>query len=110
MDKLRMWYMTCAEWLDVFRVMPRLLVVGYAYLVYKVVDWYMNLVPYMIDGCVSDTAVDCIVQAPTNQHAALVTAVVGFAAGVFGLYTSTGIKWDNYKFNKWANDDTEPDD
>ncbi len=90
-----------------FRVIPRLLVAGYAYLLYKVVDWYMNFVPYMLEGCVSENVTDCIVQAPTNQHAALVTAVIGISAAVFGLYTSTGVKWSEYKFSAWRKN---PDD
>ena len=108
MEGFRMGYLKIAEMLDMFRVIPRLLVAGYAYLVYKVVDWYMSFVPYMLEGCVSDTVSDCIVQAPTNQHAALVTAVIGISAAVFGLYTSTGIKWSEYKFTSWKKkaDDT----
>ncbi len=39
---------------------------------------------------------DCIVQAPTTQHTALVTAVVSIAAGVFALYTTTGKKWGDF--------------
>jgi len=88
-----------AEFIDRLRIVPRLLVTGYSYLVYKVVDWYMNLEPYFPDDIkpmlneLAKTSGDVqllLVQAPTTQHAALVSMVVGIAAAVFGLYASTG--------------------
>jgi hypothetical protein len=54
----------------------------------------------MMEGCKLEDMTQCIVQAPTTQHAALVTAVVGIAAAVFGLYTSTGKKWNGFSFWK----------
>lgn len=92
MDKFRKGYMMLAEMINVFRIIPRALIVGYSFMLYKVVDWYMNLTPYILEGCKSETVVDCIVQSPSNQHAALVTAVVGISAAVFGLYTRSGSK------------------
>ena len=63
----------------------------------------MELTPYMIEGCVSTTVTDCIVQAPSTQHAALVTAVISIAAAIFGLYSSSGRKWES-GFKKWNGD------
>ena len=109
-DAIRRFYLSLAEATDAWRIVPRVLVTGYGYLLYKVVMWYMELVPYMLDGCVSETVTDCIVEAPTTQHAALVTAVVGIAAAFFGLYTNTGQQWDRYVFRKWKTDvQYEPD-
>jgi len=69
----------------------------------------MSLEPHMLLGCTSQTIIDCIVPAPTTQHAVLVTAVVGISAAVFGLYTSTGRKWNGFTFwNK--TDDEKPKD
>ena len=85
--------LTVAELFDAWRVYPRLMVVGYAYLLCTIIVWYMSLEPYIMDNCISEDITKCIVEAPTTQHAALVTAVVGIAAALFGLYTSSGRKW-----------------
>lgn len=105
-DKFRQVHLALAESLDAWRIVPRVLVALYCYMLYKVVDWYMGLHPYMMDKCVSQNVLDCIVQAPTTQHAALVTAVVGISAAVFGLYSSTGKKWNGFTFWKKKEDDT----
>ena len=104
-DSLRRFYLSIAEATDAWRVVPRLLVTGYGVLLYNVVTWYSELKPYMLEGCTSDVVQDCLVAAPTTQHAALVTAVVGVAAAFFGLYTSSGQKWDRYIFRKWNTKD-----
>ena len=83
-DKIRKVYLSIAEAIDAFRLIPRLLVGGYAWLVYKVVMWYMALPD------------------PTTQHAALVTTVVSMAAAIIGLYSSTGRKWNG--FTPWKNE------
>ena len=95
LDKMRKGHLALAEAFDAWRIIPRALVAGYAFLVYKVVAWYMDLHPVLMEGCVSENITDCIHQAPTTQHAALVTAVVGMAAVIIGLYSNTGRKWDN---------------
>lgn len=97
-DTIRKGHLSLAEFIDAWRIIPRVLVVGYGFLLFKVVKWYMNLQPFMLEGCVSDTVTDCIVQAPTTQHAALVTAVVGVAAAVFGLYANSGRKWNGFTY------------
>lgn len=79
-----------AEWVDAWRVFPRLMVVMYMVLVYRVVEWYMKLDDHIIPGCVSQSIADCVVQAPSTQHAALVTAVIGFSAAIFGFYANSG--------------------
>lgn len=99
-DKFRQIHLSIAEALDAWRIIPRALVGLYCYMLYKIVEWYMDLEPYMLNGCKSQTVLDCIVQAPTSQHAALVTAVVGISAAVFGLYASTGKKWNGFTFWK----------
>lgn len=73
MDKQK--WLNWAEVLDSYRIVPRLLLCGYAYLVYKVVLWYMG------------------VPVPSVEHAALVTAVVGIIAPVAGMYFNSGRKW-----------------
>lgn len=102
-DRKRQIHLALAEMIDSWRIIPRLLLAGYAYLLYKTVSWYMALEPYILDNCVSEKITDCIVQAPTTQHAALVTAVVGIAAAIFGLYSSSGRKWNGFTF--WDKND-----
>ncbi len=117
MNNFRRWYLMLAELVDSYRIIPRMLVLGYSYLVYRVVDWYMHLQPYfpkdiqpMLGKLIknsSDVQV-LLVQAPTTQHAVLVTAVIGFGAAVFGLYTSTGIQWKDYVFKSWKFKNKKP--
>jgi len=110
-DKFRQIYLLIAEGLDAWRIVPRLLVSLYCYMLYKVVEWYMSLEPHIMEGCLSQIIKDCIVQAPTTQHAALVTSVVGISAAVFGLYSSTGRKWDGFTFwNKKSKEPTPPEE
>ena len=105
-DTWRKGHLAIAEWIDAWRLIPRALVGGYVFLLYKVINWYMDLEPHLIPNCISDNAVDCIVQAPSTQHAALVTAVVGISAAVFGLYTTSGKKWNGFTpWNKSDNGD-----
>lgn len=109
-DKFRQIHLSIAEALDAWRIVPRILIALYSYLLYKVVAWYMTLAPTMLDGCISQNTIDCIVQAPTTQHAALVTAVVSIAAAVFGLYATTGKKWNGFVFWKKKPDEKEKDE
>ena len=98
-DKARMVHLAWAEFFDAWRVIPRTIVAGYAYLIYWVVaEWYVNLAPYMLDGCVSQTVTDCLIQAPTNAHTALVVTVVGMAAPIMAFYVNTSKKWNGFTF------------
>ncbi len=74
MDKKKL-VLTVAELVDAFRMVPRLILIGYAILVWTVVQWYMGLPD------------------PSTQHAALVTIVVGIIAPIVGLYQSSGRTW-----------------
>ncbi len=79
-------HLAFAEATDAWRVVPRLMVFGYAVLLYEVVHWFMKL------------------EVPTNAQAAFVSTVVGIAAAVFGLYSSSGRKWNG--ITMWAKEDT----
>ena len=110
-DTWRKGHMAVAEWVDAWRLIPRLLVAGYAYMLWKVVKWYMELQPQIMPGCDIQTLGEvCIIDGPTTQHAALVTAVVGVAAAVFGLYANSGRKWNGFtNWNKTCEDCKEVD-
>jgi len=108
-DGFRKGYLTMAEMLDAFRIFPRLLVLGYTFILYDTITWYMDLKPMLIDNCdVELLGQTCIALAPSTQHAALVTAVVGVAAAIFGLYANSGRKWNG--FTPWSKKKEEPTD
>lgn len=101
-DTWRKGHMAVAEWVDAWRIVPRVLVAAYAYMMWGVVKWYMALEPRIIEDCNVELLKEvCVIQAPSTQHAALVTAVVGIAAAVFGLYSNSGRKWNG--FTNWGN-------
>ena len=103
-DTWRRIHLAVAEWVDAWRVIPRILIAAYSYLVWFTITWYMALKPYMLEDCIVQDMANCIIAAPSTQHAALVTAVVGVSAAVFGLYSNSGKKWNG--FTKWNNDFT----
>ena len=96
-DTFRKSYLAIAEMLDAFRIFPRLLVLGYTFILYDVIMWYKDLKPTLIENCdVELLGQTCIALATSTQHAALVTAVVGVAAAIFGLYANSGKKWNGF--------------
>jgi len=100
LDRCRRYYLATAEVIDAFRIIPRLLLIAYMYLIYKVVLWFFDLAPYVIEGCTAEIAKECVAQFPTNAQAALITAVIGIGGAIFGLYSSSGRKWDG-NFIPW---------
>lgn len=66
-----------AEVLDAYRIVPRVLLLGFGYLVWSVVEWFMGL------------------ENPTTQQAAFVSAVVGITAPITAFYFQTGRKWQS---------------
>lgn len=104
-DSWRKFHLAIAEWVDAWRLIPRAVVGLFGYGVYGVTKWYMELAPYMLEGCVSENVTDCIIQAPTTQHTALLTAMFALAGAVFAFYTSAGRKWNG--FSPW-NKPAEP--
>lgn len=96
-DTWRKGHLAVAEWIDAWRIVPRLLVAGYGWVTYTVVRWYMNLKPEVLENCNVELLKEvCVIQAPSTQHAALVTAVVGIAAAMFAFYANTGKKWNGF--------------
>lgn len=96
-DAWRKLHMSFAEWADAWRLVPRTIVLCYGYMTWAIVQWYMELKPYVIEGCNIEVLKElCIVNEPTTEHMALVTAVAALAVGVFGLYTNSGRKWNGF--------------
>ena len=58
------------EWLDKWRIWPRMIITLYGVAFYETTTWFMQL---------SD---------PTNAQSAFVSVIVGAGAGFFGIYTN----------------------
>lgn len=65
-----------AEALDAFRVIPRLMMLGYGIMVFQISAWFMGL------------------DDPSGAQSAFVSTVWGAAAVISGWYASTGRRWD----------------
>ena len=59
------------EWLDRWRIWPRMIITLYGVAFYETTTWFMQL---------SD---------PTNAQSAFVSVIVGAGAGFFGIYTNS---------------------
>lgn len=102
--KVKATFLTWAEMIDAWRIIPRAILVAYSWMLLKVITWYMELEPYFpeeVKALVANQTVitpeikALMVEAPTTQHAALVTAVIGISAAIFGLYSNSGRKWNS---------------
>jgi len=67
-----MTHQTFNQW----RIIPRLLISGYAYLMFDIAQWFMAL------------------NDPTNAQAGFVSAMGVASAGVFNFYVNSGNKTD----------------
>lgn len=108
-----------AEIIDAWRIVPRLLVLAYMYLVMKLYIWFtaiktfpekvcdVNMLKYLNDkGFDLTNAMDIacritdIVGGPTTAQSMFVTTVTGLSVGIFGLYASTGRRWGSSSKDK----------
>lgn len=107
-DAWRKFHLAMAEFVDAWRIIPRAVVVMFGWGSYEVVKWYLSLEPYLLEGCVEagGTIAECLVQAPSTQHTALVSALFALAAAVFAFYSNNGRKWNGFThWNKIDEDD-----
>jgi len=58
------------EWLDKWRIWPRMIITLYGFAFYKTTTWFMSLPD------------------PTNAQAGFVSVIVGAGAGFFGIYVN----------------------
>lgn len=58
------------EWLDKWRIWPRMIITLYGIAFYRTTEWFMDL------------------QDPTNAQAGFVSVVVGAGAGFYGIYVN----------------------
>ena len=67
-DEEPTWYNQTAGILDMFRLIPRLIMLAYIFAFYRSVTWFMELPD------------------PTNAQAMFISTIVGAGAAFFGLY------------------------
>ena len=111
-----------AEAFDAWRVIPRLMLMAYGYLVFNLYLWYKNIPTYVQEKCDAGilsellakgksmteikqyacTVVD-VVGGPTAAQSTFVTTIIGLSTGIFGLYTTTGRKWDSWEPSQGKN-------
>lgn len=109
-DAWRKFHLAIAEWIDAWRIIPRAVVILFGYGAYEVTRWYMNLQPYLLEGCVEQGGkiAECLISAPTTQHTALLSALFALAAAVFAFYTNAGRKWNGFShWNKKPDEETQ---
>lgn len=113
MQNLKDILLPTAEIFDAWRVIPRIVLVLYASLVFSLYLWYRSIPTYVQEQCdesligtllaqgvdlaeaqaVACTVID-IVGGPTMAQSTFVTTIIGLSTGIFGLYVATGRKWD----------------
>lgn len=112
MKKFKAWLLTLAESFDAWRVVPRLMLVSYGYLVWALFVWYKSIPQYVqtkCDGAVLQVLLDngqrlevarelaCnivgSIGGPTSEQTMFVTTIIGLSTGIFALYTTTGRQW-----------------
>lgn len=114
--RIRNHILVLAEAFDAWRVIPRLMLMAYGYLVFNLYLWYKNIPTYVQEKCDASilsellakgksmaeikqyacTVVD-VVGGPTAAQSTFVTTIIGLSTGIFGLYTTTGRKWDGWE-------------
>lgn len=67
--------LSIAELIDAYRLVPRLMLLGYGYMIYTTSTWFMSL----------DT--------PLGTQSTFIGIVWGAAAAITGFYNATGRKW-----------------
>ncbi len=73
---LKYYLLEVAEVIDSYRIWPRALITLYGIMVYMTSIWFMQLPD------------------PTGSQAAFISTIWGASAAWFGIYVSTGRKWD----------------
>lgn len=115
-SRIRQNILLLAEAFDAWRVIPRLMLLAYGYLVFNLYIWYKNIPTYVQEKC--DAAIVAqllakgmqmpeikqfactvadVVGGPTTAQSTFVTTIIGLSTGIFGLYTTTGRKWDGWE-------------
>lgn len=113
MEQFRKYSLALAESFDAWRIVPRAILIVYSALVLNLYLWFRSIPTFVQERCdagmlkllldqginieqaklMACTIVD-VVGGPTAAQSAFVTTITGLSAGIFGLYTATGRRWD----------------
>lgn len=111
--RFRKYSLALAESFDAWRIIPRAILVVYSALVLNLYLWFKSIPTFVQERCdasmlkmlleanvnleeaklLACSIVD-VVGGPTAARSAFVTTITGLSAGIFGLYTATGRRWD----------------
>jgi hypothetical protein len=112
LNKFKKLSLTLAESIDAWRIVPRIILIAYGYLVWSLYMWYKSIPVYPQMHC--DSAVLQVIMekgikfaqaadiacsyagtvgGPTTEQTMFVTTIVGLSTGIFALYATTGRKW-----------------
>lgn len=113
MTNFRKYSLALAESFDAWRIIPRAILIVYSALVLNLYLWFKSIPTFVQERCdaaMIKTLLDAnisldearllacsvvdVVGGPTAAQSAFVTTITGLSAGIFGLYTATGRKWD----------------
>lgn len=116
MEKVKGWLLVLAESFDAWRVVPRLMLISYGYLVWALFTWYKSIPQYIqtkCDGSILQILLEqgqtlniarelaCNIMGttggPTSEQTMFVTTIIGLSTGIFALYTTTGRHWQKEK-------------
>lgn len=114
MTKFRKYSLALAESFDAWRIIPRAILIVYSALVLNLYLWFKSIPTFVQERCdaamlkmlleskigleeakVLACSIVDVVGGPTAAQSAFVTTITGLSAGIFGLYTATGRRWDN---------------
>lgn len=119
MEKVKGWLLALAESFDAWRIIPRLMLFCYGYLVWSLFVWYKSIPQYVqtkCDGAILQILLEqgqtmamarelaCNIigstGGPTAEQTMFVTTIIGLSTGIFALYTTTGRQWQRQKEDK----------
>lgn len=112
-QKFRKYSLSLAESFDSWRIVPRMILIAYSALVLHLYLWFKSIPTFVQERCDAATLkllldqhvslddakmIACsivdVVGGPTAAQSAFVTTITGLSAGIFGLYTATGRRWE----------------
>ena len=116
-----------AETVDAWRIIPRVMLLAYGALVMNMYMWYKSIPTFIQEKCdaavlqlfiqggmalqqaqsLACTVVD-VVGGPTAAQSTFITTIIGLSAGIFGLYTATGKRWETFDYSQRNFDDNIP--
>ncbi len=120
--------MSAAELVDAWRVVPRLVLIGYVFLIISLYNWFKSILTHVVITCnttllsylmshnttiAAAKELAChvvgVVGGPTLIQGAFVTTIIGLSTAIFGLYTNTGRRWGNQLLTIKSPTESNPD-